>query len=224
MRNVTASVSNNSKVIDELKGLARVTDYSRPDDTMALAALIFSAADTVGLLTQDKTLQSIEARVVVEAARQWTERVRPNLEHISAAEALALIDHYEMMHRIACGTPAPQSIVDRHVLRAFEARIHGDSDVDQYRLLRAISRGLRQRNPAYMERPLQWYTLTIDRWYRLWDSHLAEEDECGSSDIREFDSLSAHDRREIAAALRAADLSAYTPDPSSFKSRLQTHL
>ena len=83
------------------------------------------------------------------------------------SDALEVIQPFDLVHRIAYGKAADVDFINKYTLKAFEARIHGDQTVNEYTLFRQIAVGLNRRDPAYLDRPLEWYTLSLDRWYKV---------------------------------------------------------
>lgn len=133
------------------------TDYT--DATQAVRA----AADIIA----DAARRGLPASPALHhAAKAWIDAVDTHIAGMSAADALAVIVHYDILHRIARGTAAPADTLNRHILAAFRAMTHGDTTVDQYTLFSAISDALnRRRDPAYLGAPLQWYSTTLARWH-----------------------------------------------------------
>lgn len=133
------------------------TDYTDATQTVRAAADIIADASSSGLPASP---------ALHHAARAWIDAVDTHIAGMSAADALAVIVHYDILHRIARGTAAPADTLNRHILAAFRAMTHGDTTVDQYTLFSAISDALnRRRDPAYLGAPLQWYSTTLARWH-----------------------------------------------------------
>lgn len=133
------------------------TDYTDATQTVRAAADIIADTARRGLPASP---------ALRHAARAWIDAVDTHITCMSAADALAVIVHYDILHRIARGTAAPADTLNRHILAAFRAMTHGDTTVDQYTLFSAISDALnRRRDPAYLGAPLQWYSTTLARWH-----------------------------------------------------------
>ncbi len=111
-----------------------------------------------------RTPATDEIRAIVADARQWISDTETQLDNVTPGTALHIIGWYDIIHRIAYAKAANRQTINRYVMSAFEAKIHGDSTVDEYDLFRAIADGIERRDPAYLVRPLHWYTLTLERW------------------------------------------------------------
>lgn len=144
------------------------------------------------------------------SAKKWLQEIDCRLNKLSPADALEAIAYYDIIHRIGYCSPAYPEIINKHVLRAFDAYIRGDKSVDQYDLFHYISLGLKRRDPAYFERPLEWHSACLDEWFNQF-RHGA----C-------IDRLSDYDTLRRVRILLESDLWAYTPDQSAFKTRLAT--
>lgn len=123
----------------------------------------------------DQLLDAASALLALDAAnaditadaRRWTDRVAPLLADgsLDPALTLRLLPHFEALHIAAWQSPAPRTLLNRNYLRAFSARIEGNTQVDEELLFAAISRAINlRRDPDFMGKPLQWYALTIERW------------------------------------------------------------
>lgn len=133
------------------------TDYTDATQTVRAAADIIADAARSGLPASP---------ALRHAAKAWIDAVDTHITGMSPADALTVIVHYDILHRIARGTAAPADTLNRHILAAFRATTHGDTTVDQYTLFSAISDALnRRRDPAYLGAPLQWYSTTLARWH-----------------------------------------------------------
>lgn len=134
------------------------TDYTDATQAVRAAADIIADASSSGLPASP---------ALHHAAKAWIDAVDTHITDMSPADALTVIVHYDILHRIARGTAAPADTLNRHILAAFRAMTHGDTTVDQYTLFSAISDALnRRRDPAYLGAPLQWYSTTLARWHR----------------------------------------------------------
>ncbi|MDE6300243.1 MAG: hypothetical protein K2M19_00820, partial [Muribaculaceae bacterium] len=144
-----------------------------------------------------------------QEARQWLHGTSALLPRLTAAEILPLITVYDLVHRVAFRCPADTVMINRHVFRAFDALVHGDSAVDQYDMYRAIKAGLDRRDSAYFDRTMQWNTITLGRWHRQFRR--------GTPDAP----LSDYDTLNRVAILLSDDLWAYeASNQAAFKHRL----
>lgn len=172
---------------------------------------ICAAANDAALFVADEQ-NPTEISRTRKAARNWLSEVGTRLSQMTPGEALRVINIYDVIHRIAWSHPADWNIIKRYNLAAFEAFIRGDKTVDKYILFRQIATGIRRKDRAYMDRPLQWYTLTLKAWYREFSS--------GTTSTP----LSDHDTRERVSILLQSDLWVYeTRNEAAYKHRLLTN-
>lgn len=175
------------------------------------AEQICAAANDAGLFVADGQDPAGIARVR-KAAQSWLMEVARRLSRLTPGEALRVVNLYDVIHRIAWSRPADRDIINRYSLAAFEAFIRGDKTVDKYILFRLIAAGIRRKDRAYMDRPLQWYTLTLDKWHKEFST--------GTASLP----LSDHDTRERVSILLQSDLWVYeTRNESAYKHRLLTN-
>lgn len=126
---------------------------------------MLSSANELGLFMTQTSRQSVNARRFVEDATLWISNVRKQIDSYPVGKALALIDVYDLMHRVTYRRPADRGFVNGIILKALEAKIHGDRSVDEYELYRAIRSGIGRKDKAFFGRPLQWLCLTEESWY-----------------------------------------------------------
>lgn len=150
-----------------LQQLNRATNpnYDNVDRIIATATRLFSKARALGLLTTNAARQTVEATRLIGEVTNWLNNVEPRIRTYTPAAALTLTDAYDLMHRIAYCRPADTSTINPIILKAFEARIHGDRTVDEYILYRAIRTAITRHDKAYLGRPLEWMSRSIDTWY-----------------------------------------------------------
>ena len=77
-----------------------------------------------------------------------------------------MTDAYDLMHRIAYNQPADKETINKIILKAFDVLIHGDKNIDQYVLFKAIERRARQREQAFLDKPLTWIFRSLDEWHK----------------------------------------------------------
>ncbi len=116
---------------------------------------------------------------------------------MTAADALQLVDAYDLIHRMVYGSAA-DDVVERTVRRALQA-----DDADEYLLYRAIGRQLRRGSAEWFGKPLTWCSLRLERYYNNFKNRV------------EFDS--PHDLIQQGGILLSEDLWAFEPDQQQFK-------
>lgn len=140
-------------------------DFDNVDNVTESASQMLASANELGLFMSQTSRQSREAMRLVGEATAWISNVRKQIDSYPVGKALALIDVYDLLHRVTYRRPADRGFVNDIILRAFEARIHGDTSVDEYMLYRAIRSGIGRKDKAFFNRPLQWFCLTEESWY-----------------------------------------------------------
>lgn len=178
-------------------------------ETVEEASRIINRADDLRLFLNDTSRQSHEAREVIRLASEWVRTVEGRFNTLAPGEALLLADHYDLMHRIVFRSPADKGVLDRIILRAFDARIHGDKSVDEYVLYKAVERRIWQREQAFLDKPLTWLSLSLGEWHK--------------QALKGFDrsELSDYDIISRVNILLNTDLTAFEGrDQQSFKQRL----
>lgn len=129
------------------------------------AETILRRANDAGMYLSDTPLAPTFAAIRTQA-RLWLESVDTVFATLSPGDALTIaVGHYDFVYRTAYNSPTPVADINRQVLRALDAHIAGDTSVDEYDLFRAIADGIERRDPAYLDHPLRWYTLTLERWH-----------------------------------------------------------
>lgn len=181
------------------------------DAVDGFAALTVATADRVGMFTSD-TAPRQAVRELRLSAKDWVYGVEENIALMSSDDRLKLLDSYDWMHRIAYSSPAPGKFLNNHILSAFDARIHGDMTVDEFRLFHAIGDALnRRRDEAYFDRPLKWYSMTLGDW-TTW----AEEGR--------LNRLPLHSEVCITSELLGSDLFSFVSRQQDFKSVIARRL
>lgn len=130
------------------------------------ASQILNRANDLRLFLNDTSRQSREARKVVRLASAWLKTVEARIESYTPGEALLLTDSYDLLHRLALKIPADKELINRIILRAFDAQLHSDKSVDEYILYKAVERRIWQREKAFLDKPLAWLSLCISEWHK----------------------------------------------------------
>ena len=196
-------------LFDEMLDASTAVDYSNVDDATGYATLIFAVANEVGILSPNVNKQSYEAIQTIKLAKEWVYNVKSKIGEIEAGQAMDMLAPYDLMHRLAHHSPTPKAFADEYLLKAFEARIHGDDSVNEYHLYRFIKEKLDRRDKTYFGRPLEWYASSLDRWFKKFKNG------------RTIENLSDYDTLEIVSILLSEDLFAFTgSDQNTFKKTL----
>lgn len=184
-------------------------NFSKVEDVIDSAARILDRANELKLFLSETSRQSRDAARLISEAKRWADKVKTHINLYSAAEALALTDIIDLMHRIAYQQPADRALINGIIFKAFDARIHGEKTVDEYMLYRAIRAGIARKDKAFLDRPMQWLCLCNKCWY---DEAVKGYGQSG---------LSSYDIISRATILMEADLLAYEGrNQTAFKRRL----
>lgn len=146
--------------------MTREDIFDSLDNTIEEARKIFNQANDLFLFLPDTSRQTREARKVLRNAFDWVKIVEGRLNFYSVGDALKLTDAYDLMHRMAYNQPADKETINKIILKAFAALIHGDKDVDPYVLFKAIERHARHREQAFLDKPLTWTCRCLDEWHK----------------------------------------------------------
>ncbi|MDE6120386.1 MAG: hypothetical protein K2F63_01205, partial [Muribaculaceae bacterium] len=141
-------------------------DFEKVDSILDFSDLLMRAGNSIGIFESPTPLQCREATILYQTAKEWVNAVKRQLRTMSPADALYVIDTYEIIHYIAYRTPASAAETNHVRLSAFDAMIHGDRNVDCYVMFRAIRNAVRQREKAFFDKPLTWSCITEERWHK----------------------------------------------------------
>lgn len=144
----------------------RIAAFTDAGHAAAMAAQIIGKAEELGLFQPHASRQSREALRLIADASAWIRSVTDCLNAYTPGEALRIADAYDLIHRIAHRRPASQQTLGNIALRAFDARLKGDSTVDEYDLYRAIQSAINRKEKAFLGRPLSWLCSRLERWHR----------------------------------------------------------
>lgn len=154
----------NQNICSTLSDIA-TADFDIIDEVIGAASQTIEKAHELGLFMSKSSRQSSEAISLIGETTVWINNVKRRIDSYSAADALRLADLFDFMHRIASQRPADTTFINRIILRAFDARIHGDKTVDEYILYRAIRAAVNRRDKAFLGRPLDWLCISEEQWY-----------------------------------------------------------
>lgn len=184
-------------------------DFDNVEEINAFASLLISLGSSLGVLKSKTPQQSKDAVTVYQSAKGWVNSVRMRLMIMSPSEALSVIEAYEIMYRIANWCDKNPEEACKVKLSAFDAMLHGDESVDRYMMFRIIRKAVRQKEKAFLDKPLAWSCLAERRWY------LEACEGFDRSQLSDYDILSR------VSILLESDLFAYEGrDQHKFKRRL----
>ncbi|MFG6382306.1 MAG: hypothetical protein K1V87_09405 [Muribaculum sp.] len=184
-----------------------VIDYTDGDKVFGAGHLLLSLMQRTNPY-RNRDVAPAPASQVIKAARQWIAGVERCVDALPARQIITALSPFDLLHRMAYGRPASAKFLDDRYMHVFNAKIRGDNNIFDTELFGVISRGLSRRAVVYSDRPLLWYSATLDRWMQL----------CGTA--TKFDGMPLDKALSIAASLIDNDLIAFVPDQDVFKHRL----
>lgn len=159
-----------------------MVDFNDPADVESYVGLMIQAGNEVDAF-KPGSRPTAEWNRVRKTAKEVTGRLEASFPSMSPAQKMMSEVAYDMAHRIAYYTAADQSILNRNLLEAFDARIHGDKAVDEYMLYWRIDRRIIQRDRAFFDKPLAWTSLCLHDWFESQDKWEPEYDQISRTTI-----------------------------------------
>ncbi len=169
-----------------LFNIQSVVDSETLKSALTFAAVDFSDGLAVGarthlLLVLLSRADRSERSGLLREARQWLRTVSGNIAGTPADTLLHAISNLDLLHRITYGHAAPAELLGASCLRAFNERIHGNTRISDTDLYNAITERLDLGDRRFIDRPLRWRSLKLDRWYRETDSGLLSDRPLGET-------------------------------------------
>ena len=199
--------------------------FATVEEAIASGTALCKTANDAGIFLRedDPTRDRLTLKRVRRESKDWLKAVRKQIDTMSVGDALKLLGTYDSVHRVAYGTPADPTFLNRYTMAAFESRIRGNKEVDPYILYRQINAGMARRDPLYLGRPLQWSTTVLDRWYKElsgeYSTFKGGHNRSGKGGEKPTDTL--YDRLQKASILMETDLWAYEgANQKAFKQQL----
>lgn len=184
-------------------------DFRNVTDVAGYGLLLISCADKLGLTTSNEPTIGSRSQIT-KLAERWSRGVERSIVRMSAADALEILETYDIVQRLVLYCEAAPDFIFRYVDRALDARIHGASNVDPYKLYNRISAGLRLKEKAYYGKSLDWRLNMLDSWHSdFLSGHYAG-----------FTHATAYDIISRVAVLLTSDISAFELNPEAYKRKL----
>lgn len=181
-------------------------DFGNVIDVAGYGLLLISCAYKLGLTTSNEPTIGSRSQIT-KLAERWSRGVERSIARMSAADALEILETYDIVQRLVLYCEPAPDFIFRYVDRALDARIHGAYNVDPYKLYNIISAGLRLKEKAYYGKPLDWSLNILDGWHRdFLSGHYAG-----------FTHATAYDIISRVAVLLTSDISAFELAPESYK-------
>lgn len=184
-----------------------VVDYTDCNKVFGAGHLLLSLMQrTAPYRTHDVAPAPLSA--VVKEAKHWIDGVERCIHTIPPHLIITALYPFNLVHRMAFHWSASMKFLNRWYMHVFNAKVKGDRQISDSALLGVISARLSHRDSLYFDRPLLWYSSTLDRWMKL----------CTGSS--EFADKPFDEALSIATSLIDNDLIAFVPDQDAFKRRL----
>ncbi len=159
-----------------------IVDFSDPVDVESYVGLMIQAGNELDAFMPGFR-PTAEWNRVRKTAREVTKRLEKQFLSMSPTQKMMSETAYDLAHRIAYYKAADRSILNKHLLEAFDAKIHGDKTVDEYVLYRYIDLRLLQRDPAFFDNPLAWTRLCLHDWFTTQDKRKPDYDHISQTAI-----------------------------------------
>jgi len=159
-----------------------IVDFSDPIDVESYVGLMIQAGNELDAFMPDFR-PIVEWKQVRKTAREVTGRLEALFPSMPPAQKMMSETAYDLAHRLAYYSPADRSILNRHLLEAFDARIHGDKTVDEYVLYRCIDRRLFQRDTVFLDKPLAWTSHCLSDWFANQNKRKSDYDQISQTTI-----------------------------------------
>ena len=199
--------------------------FTTIEEAIASGTALCKTANDAGIFLRedDPARDRLTLKRVRRESKDWLKTARKQIDTMPVGDALKLLGTYDSVHRVAYGTPADPTFLNRYTMAAFESRIRGNREVDPYILYRQINVGIVRRDPLYLGRPLQWSTSILDRWYKelsgSYSTFSCGHNCSGKGGDKAADTL--YDRLQKASILMETDLWAYEgANQKTFKQQL----
>lgn len=184
-------------------------DFYNAADVAGYGLLLINVADKLGLISDSES--SISTRTQINSlATQWVAGVESAITHMSPAQSLDILEPYDLVKRVILSREPNPDLIFKCINKALEASIHGDEEVNIYKLYNRISAGLRGKEKAYFGRPLDWNMIMLSGWH----NEFVTGKYAGKASASDCDIIS---RTTI---LLSTDLNAFELDQQSFKKQL----
>lgn len=142
-----------------------LVDFTDPYDISGFVSLLCQTGVNLGM-TMPYFKPTKESNEIRRLADNVSRKLAETMPVVPASDAFITVQAYDLAYRTAYRVPPEQSRLNKYVLQAFDAMIHGDKSVDEYAMYQAIAQALRRRDREYFDEPLIWLTTTEEHWYK----------------------------------------------------------
>ena len=181
------------------------------DEIIGFAMLIFACTNYENLLTSTKKRQLQAGVLIIETARTWIKTINTKLKCLPASDKLKLRTPYNFVYMAAFYQNPDATSFNKMLMDIFDARIHGDTSIDEYNLYFAIDLELNRRNKLFFDKPFKWHSIMLNSCWKNFNSRSNRQ------------MLSDYDTIQQVSILLEADLFMYASDQTIFKKNLVTN-
>lgn len=186
-------------------------NFNDPYEIGGFVSLLCQIGSNMGMALGDfkPTRDSNELRQIANKLVRKLDEILPKM---FAANALLIISAYDMAHRFAYKSPADPKMQNKYILKAFDALIHGDKEVDEYNLYQIIENKILFKDQAYFDKPLQWISISLDRWCKNFSYGKSQ------TPLSDYDTI-----QQVTILLRSNLFFKFGNDADKFKKELFEH-
>ena len=145
----------------------RDVNYSDADELKGFAHLMTTRFQEAGELDFISPVNSRELRSLIRVAKEWIKNVEESFTTMTPGDIISVLPYYQNVYIPACRTQPPAPYIAKWCLKVLDAKIHGDTSVNSTELFSAIADGIRRGRKEYLDRPLKWYSITLDYWIKI---------------------------------------------------------
>ena len=142
-------------------------NYSDVNEVKGFAHLLMAHFQLSGAFDFVTPASSHELHSLIRAAKEWIKNAEQSFESMTPGDIISILPYYQNVYIPAYRTQPSASYIAEWCLKALDARIHGDRTVSSTELFNEIANGIRRGRKEYLDRPLKWYSITLDYWIKI---------------------------------------------------------
>jgi len=111
------------------------------------------------------SVSTTEITALRKAGREWISRVNQKLNILPIGDSIRLLPNYNFIHIPVCHRQADRKLINNLYHKAFDCYVRGDQTIGEVTLFRAIRDALVHREKEFLDKPLQWYSSILGKWF-----------------------------------------------------------
>ena len=139
-------------------------DFNDPCDIGGFVALVCQIGADLGMALSVHE-QTDKYKEIRRLAVWLVRKIEAKLPEMTPANALDVIPSYSLIYRFAHSIPAPDKLVDKYLLNAFDLMLQGNKTIDEYVIYEMLVYRFALKDRAFYGKPLQWSSNVLYRWY-----------------------------------------------------------